>query len=245
MSMRSGVGAALMMSAAVLLGGSEGHAQPSAKAGPPPSLQISLPAMALKCSSITQVQAKAVVKNEDSAFGAKAFDGNLRFGSTLLPIAVAPGKAEAFNIDGDALNCLAPLKLSVSLLPKNSTQPPIVTRSLSAKSVDYDLPSEKFKVPGYDGFLGLTLPATATGKGFACGQPMQITVTNKLVKEGKPAAMKVGFLTGFGPAVPVTYPGNSTTQGNLGALQCDKGVPGLIMQAEGNDFKIPVALVQF
>ena len=162
MSKRSGIGAALMISAAVFFGGSEGHAQPNTKAGPAPSLQISLPATALKCSGITPVQAKAVVKNEDSGFGAKAFDGNLRFGSTLLPIAVAPGKAEAFSIDGDALNCLAPLRLSVSLLPKNPAQPPIVTRTLSAKSVDYDLPSEKFKLPGYDGFLGLTLPATAT-----------------------------------------------------------------------------------
>jgi hypothetical protein len=245
MSKRSGMGAALMMSATVLLGGSRGHAQPSAKAGPAPSLQISLPALALKCSSITPVQVKALVKNEDSGFGAKAFDGNLRFGSTLLPIAVAPAKTEAFNVDGDALNCLAPLRLSVSLLPKKPTEPPIITRTLSAKSVDYDLPSEKFKVPGYDGFLGLTLPATATGKGFACGQPMQVTVVNKLVKEGKPTAMNVGFLTGFGPAVPVTYPGNSSAQATLGALQCDKGVPGLIMQAEGIDFKIPVALVQF
>lgn len=246
MSKRVGIGAAAMMTAAVLLGGSAGHAQSKPKGPGAPSLAGTLTTPMLKCSGFAK--AKASVKN-DTPF---AFEGQLRFGSTLTPITVGKDKTEELELAGDALSCAGPLSLSVALLHKDpiKAHTPIATKTFAATRVNYTAPNEKFTVPNLDGFWALSLPMTTAGNygyvhGFACGQPMTVTLVNKLVKAGKPAAITV-TLQGGAKKVAASYAGDSSTQVTLDTLNCDQGAALLTLQVEGGAVvKIPVESIQF
>lgn len=238
---RVAVGAAVMVTTAVVLAGSTGHAQPKPKNPTGATLAAGLTPPTLKCSGFAK--AKAKVGNE----GPFAFEGRLRFGSTLTPITVGKGKVEEFALDGDALSCAGPLSLSVALLHKDPLKPtPIDSKTFDATRVNYTLATDKFTSPNHDGFLGVSLPTTSTGdKGFVCGQPMTVTVTNKLIKEGKPAPIAV-TLQGGSKKVTATYAGSSTTAVTLDTLNCNQGVALLTVQLDGGALiKIPVESVQF
>jgi len=231
-----------MMTAAVLFGGSTGHAQPKPKNPTAPTLLAGVTTPTLKCGGFAK--AKAKVQNE----GPFAFEGKLRFGSTLTPITVGKDKTEEFALDGDALSCAGPLSLSVALLHKDPIKAPtpIATKTFNATRVNYSQPTDKFTVANYDGFLGVVLPTTTTGdKGFVCGQPMSVTVVNKLIKEGKPAAIAV-TLQGGSKKVAASYAGGSSTTVSFDTLNCDQGVALLTVQIDGGTLvKIPVESVQF
>jgi hypothetical protein len=239
MSTHLRIGAAITMTAAVLLGGSAGHAQSKAKG---PSLAAGLTTPTLKCGGFAKARAKVT---HDGPF---TFEGQLRFGSTVTPITVGKGKTEDFELAGDALACAGPLSLSVALLHKDPTkaQIPIATKTFPATRVNYSQPTDKFAVPNFDGFLAVSLPTTSTGdKGFVCGQPMVVTVHNKLVKEGKSAPMGVTLQVGA-KKVAATYPGNSSTEVTLDTLDCAQGVPPFTVQIDGATLvKILVESVQF